>query len=170
MEQLFNGAITVRGIALFAILVVFIYIWILLVSMLDLRAGIRKAKKMGVYKSSKKLRRTVEKLTFYYNLMMALTFADILAVVVIALLGIPIPRIPYLSFVGAFGVGYIEIKSIFEKAEDKQKADVADALAALSQILSKDELKELIFRVAGSRGAADYLPEGAGFAGEGEEI
>ncbi len=170
MEQLFNGAITVRGIALFAILIVFIYVWVFLVSMLDLRAGIRKAKKQGVYRSSKKLRRTVEKLTFYYNVMLALSFADMLAVVAIALLGIPIPRIPYLSFIGAFGVGIIEIKSIIEKAEDKQKADVADALAALSQILSKDELKELIFRVAGSRGAADYVPEGAGFAGEGEEI
>ena len=118
---------------MFAILIVFIYVWVFLVSMLDLRAGIRKAKKQGVYRSSKKLRRTVEKLTFYYNVMLALSFADMLAVVAIALLGIPIPRIPYLSFIGAFGVGIIEIKSIIEKAEDKQKADVADALAAATR-------------------------------------
>ena len=148
MEQFFNGAITAHGIAIFVIIVVIIYVWVLLSAMLDLWAGIRKAKKRGVYRSSKKLRRTVEKLSFYYNVMLALTFVDALLVFGLALLYVNVPRIPYLTFIGALGVGVIEFKSIMEKAEDKQKADVADAMSTLAGILTKEELKELLFKLA----------------------
>lgn len=166
MEQLFEGAITVRGIAIIAIIVGIIYVWVFLAAMLDLWAGIRKAKKRGEYRSSKKLRRTVDKLTGYYNIMLAVTFVDALLLFGLALLRVNVPHIPYLTFVGAAVVGVIEIKSIFEKAEDKQKADVADAVATLSQILSKDELKELIFRIADGRRSG--IP--GDYAGEGEEL
>lgn len=151
MEQFFNGAITAHGIAIFTIIVVLIYVWVLLSAMLDLWAGIRKAKKNGVYRSSKKLRRTVEKLSFYYNVMLALTFVDALLLFALALLSVNLPRIPYLTFIGAFGVGIIEFKSILEKAEDKQKADVADAVSTLAGVLTKDELKDLLFKLAGGK-------------------
>lgn len=169
MENLFEGAITVKGIAIIAIIIAIIYIWVFMVSMFDLWAGIRKAKKRGEYRSSKKLRRTIDKLTRYYNIMLAVSFVDALLVFGIALLHIHIPRIPYLTFVGAVIIGVIEIKSIYEKAEDKVKADVADAIGILSQILTREELKELLFRVA-NRGGGEYLPGAPGYAGEGEEL
>lgn len=152
MNELFEGAITVRGIAIAAIVVGIIYIWVFLVVMLDLWAGIRKAKQRGEYRSSKKLRRTIEKLTGYYNIMLAVTFVDGLLMFGIALLRVNIPHIPYLTFVGAAIVGVIEIKSIFEKAEDKHKEDISDAVATLSRVLSREELKDLIVKAAGRSG------------------
>ena len=159
MENLFEGAITVRGIAIIAIIVGIIYVWVFLAAMLDLWAGIRKAKARGEYRSSKKLRRTVDKLTGYYNIMLAVTFVDALLLFGLALLRVNVPHIPYLTFLAAGVVGVIEIKSIFEKAEDKQKADVQDAMAILSQILTKEDIKELLYKIGSNgagREAADY--------------
>lgn len=148
MENLFDGAISIRGIAIFAIIVALIYVWVFAVAMCDLRAGIRKAKQRGEYKSSKKMRRTIEKMTTYYNIMLAVSLVDALLVFALALMRVNIPRIPYMTFVGGILIGIIEIKSIYEKAEDKQKADIQDALAILSQILTKDDIKELLLKLA----------------------
>lgn len=130
--------ISLPGIGLLLVIVAFLYVAVLALVSLDLWAGIRKARKAGVYRSSKKLRRTLEKLVTYYNVLLIVTVIDVLVLFGVAVLEVNIPHFPYLTLLGALFVGVIELKSVFEKAEDKDRAAVADAVEDLRK-LSKDK-------------------------------
>lgn len=143
MEEIlsvFGGQIT---------LVAFVYVFIFVVVLLDLWAGIRKAKARGEYRSSYGLRRTADKLRKYYNMMLAITCTDALQMVAIHNLhtqqsGGSLPVIPIFTLVGALFVGVIEIKSIYEKNEAKDRAKVQEAAKALSQMATNPQQRELI--------------------------
>ena len=113
-------------------LVAFVYVFIFIIVLLDLWAGIRKAKARGEYRSSYGLRKTVDKLRKYYNMMLAITATDIIQMFAIHNLhaqgsGGTLPVIPLFTIVGALFVSVIEIKSIYEKNDDKDKAKVTEA-------------------------------------------
>ena len=57
-------------------LVVGEYVLVLLAVLADLISGVRKAKKRGEATRSKALRRTVDKIARYYNVLFALTVID----------------------------------------------------------------------------------------------
>ncbi|MDE5507772.1 hypothetical protein KRE40_03785 [Elizabethkingia meningoseptica] len=105
---------------------------VFLIVMADLWSGLRKAKKNKVVRSSYGLRRTVDKLGRYYNIMFPLLVLDAMQITAIWYLeefyGYKIPIFPFISLVGAIGLSIIEIKSIYEKAEDKQRFHEAGAL------------------------------------------
>lgn len=98
----------------------------------DLWSGLRKAKKNNVVRSSYGFRRTVDKLGRYYNVMFALLVLDAMQITAIWYLETfyfyKIPLFPFMSLLGAIGLSIIEIKSIYEKAEDKQRFHEAGAL------------------------------------------
>ncbi|MCT4261630.1 hypothetical protein HZP32_05830 [Elizabethkingia anophelis] len=105
---------------------------VFLIVMADLWSGLRKAKKNKVVRSSYGLRRTVDKLGRYYNIMFPLLVLDAMQITAIWYLeefyGYKIPLFPFISLIGAIGLSIIEIKSIYEKAEDKQRFHEAGAL------------------------------------------
>jgi len=114
----------------------------------DFWAGTRKAKQRGETITSDKWQRTVAKISRYYNMLLALTVLDCMQMACIWFLdnyyGYHLPMFPIITLVGAFVVGAIEVKSIFEKAEDKAKKDVSDVAVLVSEIMkSKTDPAEI---------------------------
>jgi hypothetical protein len=101
----------------------FIYVLVLLAILVDLWSGVRKANKNGVARSSYGFKRTIDKIARYYNVMLALSVIDAMQMASIWYLekyyGYHWPMFPVVTIVGAIGICLIEIKSIYEKAEDK---------------------------------------------------
>lgn len=119
---------------------IFIIIWVLfalnievfLMVMADLWSGLRKAKKNGVARSSYGFKRTVEKLGRYYNVMFALMVVDAMQLMCIWYInsfhGYNLIFFPFITLLGSIGLSLIELKSIYEKAEDKQRFHEAGVL------------------------------------------
>jgi len=106
----------------------------------DLWAGIRKAKERNELITSYGLRRTVSKIARYYNLLFALLVIDSIQMAGLWFLDAyhdhNFPVFPFITLLGAIGVGAIEVRSIFEKAEDKVKRQASD-VALLAGELAK---------------------------------
>lgn len=116
-----------------------IYIAIVLFVGADLVSGIRKAKKRGEFRSSFGLRKTIQKIGQYFNVMVVLTIMDCLIMLLQIKGDLEIPIFPYLTFVGSLLVGIIEVGSIYEKAEDKEKVRANEAINLLSTIVKNRE-------------------------------
>lgn len=132
-------------------LIVVLYITVILVVMLDLWSGLRKAKQLGQYRSSYGLRKTVDKLASYFNLLLVLTLID--AMLMLSFyhlnpqLSFNVPLFPILTPTGAVFVGIIELKSIYEKANDKDKGryqETAKLINAIINMADKNELYRII--------------------------
>lgn len=121
------------------LIVTFVYIAVLLFIALDLWAGIRKAKARGEYRSSYGLRKTVTKIAGYYNMLLVITVIDALQIVAITVLQVNLPAFPFFTLAGALFAGFIELKSVYEKNDAKQKAKVQEAAVLLSQIIEKSK-------------------------------
>lgn len=124
-----------------------LYIEVLLIVGADFWSGITKAKKNGVVRSSYGFRRTIEKLSKYYNFMIAFTFIDSLQMGSIWYMeefySYKIPLFPFITLFGAISISLIEIKSIYEKAEDKVKLlEVGDLAGKI--IANKDDITEIV--------------------------
>ena len=55
-----------------------IFLWVTVLGLIfcDLWAGVRKAKKAGVYRTSDGYKKTIDKMARYYNMMLQLTIMD----------------------------------------------------------------------------------------------
>ncbi len=128
-------------LALAGVMVVTEYCLVLLAVLADLWSGIRKARQRGEARRSEALRRTVSKLCQYYNVMLALTVVDAMQmglmcyVRVVCLWNAPV--LPVFTVIGALGIAAIEVKSIFEKAEEKTQTDLQQAAALLLTTLRR---------------------------------
>lgn len=124
-----------------------IYMMLLLAILADLWSGIRKARKNGIARSSYGLKRTVDKMARYYNLLLALSVIDAMQMVSLWYLesfyGYKIPIFPFITLIGAIGLSFIEIISIFEKAEDKVRMENVGVLAG-KIIANKDDISEIV--------------------------
>lgn len=129
-----------------------LYILVFLVVLLDLWAGIRKAKQRGEFRSSYGLRKTVEKLARYFNMMLVLTVIDAMQMLAVGHLNPQVsfsfPTFPFLTIIGAIFVGIIEFKSIYEKNSDKEKGKCQDAVKLFKQVAKNKEAREIISNVA----------------------
>lgn len=122
-----------------------LYVATLMLVLCDLWSGVRKAKLRGEYRSSFGFRKTVTKLTSYYNLQCVLTIVDVLCALVIINGEYSIALFPYFTLLGVFFVAFIEIKSIYEKADKKQKTRTEDALNTLIKIVhNKDDIARVL--------------------------
>lgn len=144
MENIFSTA-EISGRAMTLLAVIFVEYTLVLVAVLtDLISGLRKAWQRGEATRSKALRRTVDKLVRYYNLLAVLTVVDAMQIVVSLYLraveGYELPSIPLFTLIGAVGIAFIEVKSIFEKSTDKEKADLSE-LASLLENTDRQSLK-----------------------------
>lgn len=124
------------------------YILVFLAMMADLWSGVRKAKQRGDRRTSYGYQRTVAKASRYYNMMIALTVIDAMQIVGVWYLSTfynwTIPIFPIVTLIGAVGIGLIEIRSIYEKAEDKAKNDNTQTLkAAVYNAQTVEELEAI---------------------------
>lgn len=124
-----------------------IYVLVIVLVFLDLWAGVTKAKERGEYRSSVGFRRTVEKVGKYFNMLFAITVIDtvqMIAVLQLKTQGVSIPLIPILTLLGGVFVGFIELKSIYEKNEDKERARISEAAKLAGEILKNQGLKDVL--------------------------
>lgn len=115
------------------------YAGVFLAVVADLISGLRKSHSRGERCTSWGLRRSVDKLLRYYLALMALSLVDFMAVAAFIVLrdagSVSIPEFPFLTTFGALSMALIEVKSIFEKAEDK--GDFRRAATLLTDLLSR---------------------------------
>lgn len=119
---------------------------------LDYWAGIRKARKRGDPIRSDKMKRTVDKVSRYYNGIFALMVLDIMQISGFIFLhlynGWDAYTFPMFTFAAVGFVAVVEIKSIYEPAdakegrEMKEVAELAKAIAAHKS--DPEELAEAI--------------------------
>lgn len=133
-----------------------LYILVLFAILADLWAGVRKAKSLGKARTSYGFKRTVDKIARYYNTLLALSVVDCMQMGGVWYLDgfyqYAIPILPIITIIGAIGIGTIEIKSIYEKAEDKIQMESVGQLAGRI-IANKDDLKEI------SKAIIDYMSD-----------
>lgn len=130
------------------VLIILLYGISILAVMFDLFSGVKKAKARGEYRSSRKLRLTVEKLVKYFNMLAVLTCIDAVQLLCILIMTAQSEStyfmLPWFTAVGVIFVCFIELKSIFEKNSDKQKADIQEAAKVLSEILTDNTKLEML--------------------------
>ncbi len=117
----------------------------------DLWAGVRKAKQRNEMKTSEALKRTVEKINKYFNMLFALTLVDVVQIALIFFLywfyGYDIWMIPLFTIGGTFYVAYIEITSIMEPANIKEKKQQDDFKRLLMQLAENKDFKDKIIDI-----------------------
>lgn len=121
-----------------------LYIAVLLVIIADLISGCRKAKKDGFLRSSKGLRRTVKKVAEYYNLMFVISVIDCVQMVAIWESGLSIPRMPFFSFLATIFLCTIELKSMYERKTDKERAEIESMAKFLVKASKNKDTKEVV--------------------------
>ena len=126
--------------------VAIIWISVLISVGCDLWSGIRKAKKRKEDRSSVGLRMTIDKLGKYWNVLFAGIAPDLVCFVV------GWYQLPFVTAIVALFIIGIEIKSIYEKAEDKKKYKEIAGAAGRIVINSKD--KEEVIKII-----TEYLDE-----------
>jgi hypothetical protein len=104
----------------------------------DFWAGVRKAKQRGEPISSDGWKRTIDKVAKYYNALLALVVVDCMQIAGIwymdAYYDYRIPMFPLITFLGTLCVAAIEIKSIYEKADAKQRKEIRQVAALASEL------------------------------------
>lgn len=118
-----------------------VYILVFSVIMLDLVSGIMKAKRRGKLRSSYALRKTVDKIIRYFSMLLVITAIDVVQMLAVSQwdvsTGHHIPILPFLTFLAAMFVGFIELKSIYENSEEKEQARIEDAADDIGKLLTK---------------------------------
>lgn len=128
------------------LLIIIEYTGVLFAIVADLWSGIRKARAAGIPRTSRALRRTVDKIARYFNTLLALTILDgmiIAGIIYLSATGIAsLPIVPGFSLLGAIALTIIEIKSIYEKSEEK--GDLSQATKTIKELLESPSLKTII--------------------------
>lgn len=124
------------------------YLLVLLSVTADLMSGLRKARQRGEARRSKALRLTVDKLCRYYNALFAVSVIDVMQMSAVEYLRVvchyDIPMIPAITLLGSIGIAVIEVKSIFEKAEEKEQTEIRNVAWMLAKLLKERDLEKLL--------------------------
>ena len=138
-----------------------LYLLVLLAIISDLVSGVRKAKQRGEARTAYGLKRTIDKLSRYYNGLFAITIVDLMQMIGVWYLDgyyeFHIPLLPLLTFVGAIFIGFIEVKSIYEKADDKVKNQSQQVSEMMGYIAGHKDKPEDI-----AKAVAKYLKKEGG--------
>lgn len=136
MKQLFiNSFITKDHATLFGKLELIIIMWLIVfvAIAIDLIAGLRKATLLGELHTSYGFRRTVSKAVQYYGLLCFAFLFDVLSSLV--------SPIPYFTMLSACFLVFIEAKSVFEKAHEKDRRKLNKNLKDIITLVeNKDDL------------------------------
>lgn len=125
---------------------------------LDYWAGIRKAKKRGEPIHSDKMKRTVDKVSRYYNGIFAMMVLDVIQISMFVFLhlynGWGAWTVPVFTLVGVSFVAAVEIKSIYEPADVKESREMKDVAELAKAIAGHKDDPEVI-----AKAIANYLNE-----------
>jgi threonine/homoserine/homoserine lactone efflux protein len=125
-------------------------LWVVVLGLIfcDLWAGVRKAKKAGIYRTSDGYKKTIDKLARYYNMMLPLALMDCamngLLFYLYYFYHYDLILFPLFSLAGAGYVGWVEIHSIFEPTDIKEKKNQQDYVRALKAIIADHDPKSII--------------------------
>ncbi|MDR2409698.1 MAG: hypothetical protein LBE13_16530 [Bacteroidales bacterium] len=126
------------------------YILVLFAMMGDLWSGIRKAKKVGIARMSAGFKQTIEKAAKYYNCMFSVSIVDAFLIILIFCLqtkGIlsEFPLFPIITILAGGYLAFIEVRSVYEKLEDKEKSKMTADMNKLYDILkNRNQLNKLL--------------------------
>lgn len=120
---------------------------------LDYWAGIRKARKRGEVICSDKMKRTVDKISRYYNAILAMMVVDGIQMSAFIFLYLYYSwtayTIPVFTLAAILFVAAIEIKSIYEPADIKEQREMKEVSALAKAIAAhKDDPKEIAEAIA----------------------
>lgn len=115
---------------------------------LDYWAGIRKSRKRGVRICSNKMKRTVDKVSRYYNAILAMLVVDCIQMSAFIFMhlffGWAAYTIPVFTLAAVMFVAFIEIKSIYEPADVKESRDMRNVTELAKAIVEhKSDPKEI---------------------------
>lgn len=117
------------------------YIAILALILADLVAGVRKAKSRGDYRTSDGYKRTIDKIARYYNMTFAMSLIDVIQVSIIFFLyyfyKVDFWMIPWFTLFATGYVAWVEIHSIWEPADIKEKKQQQDYKKALLAVIEQ---------------------------------
>ncbi len=117
------------------------YITILALILADLWSGVRKAKKRGEFRTSDGYKRTIDKIARYYNMTFAMSLIDVVQVAIIFFLyyfyEVDIWMIPWFTLFATGYVAWVEIHSIWEPADIKEKKQQKDYTKALLAVIEQ---------------------------------
>lgn len=116
------------------------YVIILGLIFCDLKSGVRKAKQRGEYRDSAGYKRTIDKIARYFNMTFALSLIDVVQIALIFFLyyfyQVDLFMVPWFTLIALGYVAWVEVHSIWEPAdvkEKKQQEDYKRVLLALIQ-------------------------------------
>ena len=120
---------------------------------LDFWAGIRKAKARGDKIRSDKMQRTLQKVSRYYNAVLAMLVLDAVQITGCVFLHIynnwTLYTFPLFTIIGIAFVAAIEIKSIMEPADAKEARDMKEVSALAKAIAEhRQDPKEIAEAIA----------------------
>ena len=121
---------------------------------LDFWAGLRKAKKRGDMIRSDKMKRTMDKVSRYYNAILAMLVVDGIQMSAFVFMYLYFGwanayTFPVFTMLATLFVAAVEIKSIYEPADAKEKQELKDVQALAVAIAShKDDVKEIAEAIA----------------------
>ena len=121
---------------------------------LDFWAGIRKAKKRGDVIRSDKMKRTMDKVSRYYNAILAMLVVDGIQMSAFVFMYLYLGwanayPFPVFTMLATLFVAAVEITSIYEPADAKEKQELKDVQALAVAIAShKDDVKEIAEAIA----------------------
>ena len=120
---------------------------------LDYWAGIRKARKRGEAIRSDKMKRTIDKISRYYNAILAMMVVDAIQMSAFIFLylyyGWTAYTIPVFTLAAILFVAALEIKSIYEPADVKERRENQDVIELAKAIAAhKSDPEEIAEAIA----------------------
>lgn len=128
----------------------FVMLSVLMAMIVDLGAGLYKAKQRGELRTSEALRRTLSKFISYHGGLIIAVMVDMLIhfLHIFDLLGLPVlASVPVVTVLVGIFLLIVEFMSVREKADAKTKKQQAETIQLLSQLMSKEDLKELLTKI-----------------------
>lgn len=114
-------------------IVIFTWLLVGIAIIIDLISGVRKAKERGEMRTSYGFKQTVNKVVLYYGFMIFALMFDCI--------GMFFYSLPFVTLISALFLIFIECKSVFEKARDKDKRKFNKGMQELAILLeNKDDL------------------------------
>lgn len=92
---------------------------VLVAVLVDLTSGWRRAKRLGIARTSRALRRTVSKINTYYSCLLLLSMVDIALYAIDLWERFSLPELPYFCAVGTVLVLIIELRSVYENRSQR---------------------------------------------------
>ena len=134
-----------------AAVVLLFYIVVLGLIFSDLWAGVRKAKRRNEMRISEAYRRTIAKISQYFNMLFALTLVDVVQLALIFFLywfyKIDLIMFPWFTFLGTTYVGYVEVTSIGEPSDVKEKKQQEDFKRLLLELAKNKDMRDKIINL-----------------------